>query len=320
MRSPQFPPGAEIVRTYARYDEHVRAFFTGAYHLLMIVGRPGLAKTHAFESHLSTASHLIRGWAAPLQVYMDIYRHRDHLLIFDDAETLWKKPGGRVLLRSLSEHKPKKLMQWTSTAPQLERNGVPQSFFTSSKVAIVANRFVFGEAEEYDAVLDRGHLIVFDPSPLEVHLHVSTWFWDQEIYDHIRERLHLIEHNSARMYLKAWERKRASGDWRKLIEVAYCMDSTRRVVMALESDPSLRTVADRVKKFKEQTGASRATYFNIKRELAGAGGQLPFQRLEVPPRQLRAKPPEDRTEEEVDVEEAPTFHEDGLTGPGAEIR
>jgi hypothetical protein len=316
MRNPQFPPGAEIVRTYARYDQYVRAFFEDAYHLLMIVGRPGLAKSHAFESRLGTASHLIRGWAAPLQVYMDIYRHRDRLLVFDDAETLWKKSGGRVLLRSLSEHKPKKLMQWTSTTPELKRNSVPQSFRTASKVAIIANRFVFGKDEEFDAVLDRGHLIVFDPSALEVHLHVSTWFWDQEIYDYVGERLHLIEHNSARMYLKAWERKKAGGDWRKLIEQAYCMDTTRRVVMALENDPALSTVADRVKKFMEQTGASRATYFNIKRELAGADGQLPFQRLEAPPRQLRAKPPED--EEEV-AEEAPTLHENCLTGPGAQI-
>lgn len=61
-------------------------------------------------------------------------------------------------------------------------------------------------------MLDRGHLIYFDPTPLEVHTRVGDWFWDQQIYDHIGERLHLFSESSARIYLKAWKRKQAHGN------------------------------------------------------------------------------------------------------------
>jgi hypothetical protein len=147
---------------------------------------------------------------APLQAYIDAYVHRNKLLIFDDAEVLWKRPGGRILLRSLCEHKPQKLLQWTSTTRELSNAGIPKSFETSSRVAIVANRFIFGDADECQAILDRGHLIYFNPTPLEVHQQVGEWFWDQAIYDHIGNHIHLLKDISVRLYLKSWECTRPS--------------------------------------------------------------------------------------------------------------
>ncbi|MCA9068443.1 MAG: hypothetical protein KDA84_05950 [Planctomycetaceae bacterium] len=128
-------------------------------------------------------------------------------MIFDDAEVLWKRPGGRILIRSLTEHRPQKLFQWKSTTKDLKKAGVPQSFHTTSKIAIIANRFSFGSEEEREAVLDHGHLVLFDPLPLEIHQRIGDWFWCQEIYDYLGERLHMLDNLSARTYIKAWERK-----------------------------------------------------------------------------------------------------------------
>ena len=36
--------------------------------------------------------------------------------------------------------------------------------------------------ENVSAVLDRGHVVLFDPSAREVHLRAG-WFWDQEVFD-----------------------------------------------------------------------------------------------------------------------------------------
>jgi len=300
MRSPKIPEGAEVVRTFLQYEELVAAYFQGRYQLLIVIGRPGLMKSHAFETRLGPTSHLIKGWAAPLQAYMESYWHRNKLLIFDDSEVLWKRPGGRVLMRSLCEHKLQKLVQWISTTPALVKAGVPQSFLTSSKLALIANRFVFGDVEEYYAIVDRGHLVYFDPPPVEVHQQVAEWFWDQQIYNHVGERLHLLDNISARLYIKCWERKQAGGDWRKLIEEAYCRDSNFRIVQAFEVDPAFKTVEDRVRRFIEQTGACRATYFNIKRELTENDRLTAFKKLDVPVRELRGEPPaEPNLEEEV---------------------
>ena len=69
MRSPKIPEGAEVVRTFPQYNEHVAAYFQGRYQLLIVIGRPGLMKSHAFETRLGPTSHLIKGWVAPLQSY-----------------------------------------------------------------------------------------------------------------------------------------------------------------------------------------------------------------------------------------------------------
>jgi hypothetical protein len=293
MRTPKIPDGAEIIRTYQEYGEFVDGFFDGHYHLLIVMGRPGISKTTEFEHRTDGNSHLIKGWVAPMQAYFDAFRHRNKLLIFDDAEVLWKRPGGRILLRALCEHKPVKTVQWTSTAKELKREGVPQQFNTSSKVAIIANQLSIGGEAEREAVLDRGHLVYFDPTPLEVHSRAADWYWDQQIYDYVGERLHVLNELSARIYLKAWERKRAKGNWKKLIEEQFCHDKAKLLVQGLEVDPDCKTVEQRVAKFVEQTSLSRATYFNLKRSLKNDDQLMPLYRIAVPQRNLRATPPND---------------------------
>ena len=100
MRKTKLPAGAEVVRTYIEYAQHIEAFFQRHYHLLIIVGRPGLSKSHQFENRIDSRSHLIHGWTAPLQAYIEAYYHRNKLLVFDDAETLWARYG-RMLVAAI---------------------------------------------------------------------------------------------------------------------------------------------------------------------------------------------------------------------------
>ena len=266
MRSPTIPPEAEVIRTFAEYRKLVEAFYTARYNLLIIVGRPGLSKSHMFEKRLdSSRAFLLRGYHTPFKVYQNLWEHRHKLIILDDAEAIWKNKIGRVLLRSLSEHKLKKLVQWESAAKQLEKLGIPTSFSTASKCAFICNKFVFGEAEEYEAILDRSHLVYFDPLPVEIHKNVGRWFWDQKIYDHIGGRLDLVKDLSARTYLKAWERMRAGGNWKKLIDTVYCHDATMRLVKELDVKSCKKM--EKVKQFVRETDMSAATYYLYRAQL-----------------------------------------------------
>lgn len=68
----------------------------------------------------------------------------------------------------------------------------------------------------------------------------------------------------------------------------------------METDPTCPTVEDKVRKFIEYTQNSRATYFNIKRELRESNQLQAFEKLEIPRRQLQGTPPlEPDLEEEV---------------------
>lgn len=295
MRSPTIPSEAEVVRTFAEYATLVGAFYDARYNLLIIVGRPGLSKSYTFEVRLDPRrAHLLRGYGTPFKVYCQLWEHRHKLIILDDAEVLWKNTIGRVLLRALSEHKARKLVQWESASKELEKLCIPSSFHTASRCAFVCNRFVFGEAEEYEAILDRAHLVYFDPTPVEIHKDVGQWFWCQEIYDWIGGRLDLVKGLSARTYLRAWERMRAGGDWKKLIDTVYCHDATMRLVKDLQTKSGPKM--NKVKQFIKETGMSAATYYIYRAQLESDGqlGEPPS-----PPKiRLSGKAPE-----EVDIDE-----------------
>src|SRR5207249_3818093 len=109
-----------------------------------------------------------------------------------------------------------KTVAWHTDAKTLDRERIPRQFTTESRVLIIANewRTLSGNVA---AVEDRGHVILFRPTALEVHLRTALWFWDQEIFDFIGERLHLIAEPLMRAYVGAHELKRAGLDWRRIL-------------------------------------------------------------------------------------------------------
>ncbi|MEI8194727.1 MAG: hypothetical protein WCI73_02340 [Phycisphaerae bacterium] len=298
-----YPPGAQIVWSYREYDAIVDAFFAGHFELLVVLGSPGLAKSVSFAKRKSTVSHLINGWATPFEVYCQCFVHRHKYLIFDDSETLWEKRAGRLLIRSLCETKPYKTVAWASATPLLNKAGVPQNFETSSRVALIANRFSFGSAAETAAILDRAYVIVLDLPPEEIHRYVSEWFWDQEIFDYFGLRLQTLARPSVRSYVRAWELKNAGQDWRQMIDTTLLHDDKARWVQALEFDSKFPTVKAKEAEFIRQTGACHATYFNLRRALKAKGQFTPPQERDAPRYILTGEPP-DRPDVHLEVDKA----------------
>jgi hypothetical protein len=261
MRSPEIPPGAEIIKTFAEYRKMVDAFYRKAFNLLVIVGKPGLSKSKEFELRLKKGeSYRIKGHATPYHTYKELWWHKHELVVIDDGELLWKEKDGRILLRSLTEAETYKEVFWASANKDLAKLGIPTSFRTRSKVAVICNKFVFGKADEYEAIMDRAQMVYFDPTPLEVHTNTADWFWDQEIFDYVGNRLSVITNLTARTYIRALERKTAGMDWRKLIDEVYCYNFAVALVQELETSdlPKLQRIAT----FKTKTGMSQATYYN----------------------------------------------------------
>ncbi|MEI8372583.1 MAG: hypothetical protein WCJ35_07090 [Planctomycetota bacterium] len=300
MNSKTIPADAEIIDTYDALREFRDAFFAATMYFLLIIGRHGLSKSHMFEERCRpyhdrdgneiNVAHYVKGNVTPVEAYRLAYEHRNKLLIFDDAERLWANPNGRFLLRDLTENRPTKTVSWRVDNKVLARDGIPKQFDTTSRVCLIMNRFAFGDAAEYDAIADRGHLIYFDPPPAEVHRNSASWYWDQEIHNYIGQHLNLIDCDklSARTYVKAYER-RQKGDWQEFLARRYFSQAAEQWVVALENDPRYRTVAQKVEEFQRRTGFQRATYYNAKRQLR-ADGQLETTR--VPRYVLNTRPPE----------------------------
>ena len=301
MRSKTIPADAEVLRTFDEFRGFRDSFFNAELYFLLVVGRQGLAKSWEFEERCRprkdhdgtefSVAHYIKGNVTPVEAYRLAYQHRNKLLIYDDGERLWADSTGRYLVRDLTECKPWKCASWRTANKDLERRRIPKSFLTSSRVCFIMNRFAFGDAHEYDAIVDRGHFALLRSDATWKSTRIpALWFWNQEIFDFVGEHLPIIDPDklSSRAYVKAYERI-AKGDWKEFIARRYFTQSGEQWVLALESNPKYKSVDERVAEFVKRTGLSRSTYFNFKKSLKADGQLSP---LDVPKFTLTGKPPE----------------------------
>jgi len=246
--------------TYQELRRFGEAFAEGHLRLLILLGPPGIGKSQTLREWTSNTSSWIAGNASPFGIYVECYRHRNEPIVLDDVDGLARDRQGIRLLKALCQTDQEKTVCWHTLTHALEQQGVPQSFKTTSQVAILANTWAF--SEDVRALEDRGHVVVFDPPPLEIHRQASEWFWEQEIYDFVAEHLHVMDQHSLRTYVTAWERKQAGLPWHSAV-LDRCLTGPAREVAKLKSDPRYTSEEERARAFVAAGFGCRATYFNL---------------------------------------------------------
>src|SRR5262249_13133125 len=159
----------------------------------------------------------------------------------------------------LCQTEPRKILSWHTATPILKRRRVPTQFTTTSPVALVGNDWKTLNAD-VAALEDRGHFVLFEPNALEVHRQAAAWFWDQEIFDFVADRLHLICQHSLRTSRQAWELKQAGLDWRQAVLHRF-LTGPALAVARLKANPAYASEAARVRAFVQSGAGCRATYF-----------------------------------------------------------
>jgi hypothetical protein len=207
MKQDQPSGGAVQITTYDALDRYLRAFAGGKFNLIVLVGAPGIQKSRVARDALPDACW-IEGHATPLGIYMRLWEHRDEPVIIDDVDSLYADKAAVRMLKALCQTERRKTVAWESSTQILTREGIPRRFTTSSQVMIIANAWKSLNVH-VTALEDRGHLLHFERSVVEVHIRVADWFWDQEIFDWIGAHLHLVQRPSMRLYRAAWELKEA---------------------------------------------------------------------------------------------------------------
>jgi hypothetical protein len=263
--SAKMPPHAIRVSTYAELGAYVRAFAAGHLQLLLLFGPPGVGKSRCLRQALGRRAGWLSGQATPLGIYLEAYAYRHQPLVLDDVDGLYADRSGIRLLKALCQSEPVKTLGWHTATPILELRDVPQQFTTTSQVALVGNDWKTLNAD-VAALEDRGHVLFFEPTALEVHCQAAGWFWDQEIFDFVATHLHLIAQHSLRVYRQAWELKRAGLDWRRAV-LSRCLAGPALLVARLKADPSFPSEAARVHAFIAAGAGCRATYFHQARKL-----------------------------------------------------
>lgn len=236
----------------------------GRFRLLVVISAAGLQKSRNMRAAVGEEVAWISGHNSALGLYRDAWHNRDRDLVLDDVDGL--SSTGVHLLKSLCQTDIVKTLTWNTASQILAAEGIPRRFTTRSRIAIIANEWEFINTH-VAALTDRGHLVFFEPTPLETHLRTADWFYDQEVFDFIGARLHLFRDLSMRLYVKAFEAKKAGLDWRHEV-LSRCLTGPALLVARLKADPNFATEEDRVKAFTAQGGGCRATYFNHAKELA----------------------------------------------------
>ena len=270
-RRRQAPRKALRVTTYERLKEYLGAFAQGHFHLLILVGAGGLAKSRSVRAVLDGKGCWIEGNATPFGMYVKLFRHRDEFVVIDDVDALYADRSGVRLLKCLCQTEEEKAVAWHSDARSLERQRIPREFTTKSRVVILSNDWQTLN-KNVAALQDRGHVLHFEPAALEVHKEAGRWFDDEEIYRWFGENLHRVREPSLRHYVRARELKAAGMDWTAVLAAE---DQNRRARLAaelLESNAYANTAA-RVQAFVEQGGGCRATFFNYRRRLGAGNGR-----------------------------------------------
>ena len=259
------PEGAIMIRTYEELTKFVRAFSSGHLNLLIIVGRAGVAKSQTVRQSVGAGTCWIEGNATAFGIYTKLYRYRDQLLVIDDVDSLYSDRAAVRLLKCICQTDPVKSVAWNTAAVGGGSEDIPRDFQTSSRVCIIANDWKTLDANTA-AVQDRGHLVIFDPTPEEVHRQVAEWFWDADVFAWLGEHLHLIPNLSMRHYVRATELKKSNLDWVRII-LADALSEKLLLLAKLRADTSFKEERDRVAAFRELGGGGKTTYFKLKKEL-----------------------------------------------------
>ena len=285
MKKSNNPPKQHlVVRYYDLLDKIIQGFAQGHLGLLILTGPPGVGKSHAVKAALGPSACVIEGNATAFGAYVRLYKAVDLPVLIDDVDSLESNGDMVRLLKCVCQSSPTKTVSWNSDARRLAQRGVPSQFETRSNVAIIANDWRQSN-QNVMALEDRGHLIHFAPSAVEVHRKVATWFWDQEVLDFFGERLQLIHQPSFRHYIAAAELKAAGLIW-KDFALGRLLTGKLLAIAQLKASSRYQTEEERVQAFIDAGHGCRATYFNLAKKLPPP--------IEPPPLKVRGTSPEAR--------------------------
>jgi len=277
--------GAIVVREYEKLRRFAESWAAGHFNLVVLVGRGGLGKSKAVKNAVGKQALWIRGTASAFGMYQSLYKHRGQPIVIDDVDKIYNDANSVRLLKCVCETDKFKHVSWHTGAAGAGKE-IPKDFETTSKVMIIANDWSRLN-ENISALETRGHLLKFEPSLVEIHQKAAEFFWDQELYDAIGERLHLLPELNLRTYSHAWELKSAGMEWLDILH-REGYDERTIVVAKLLADKNLLTDSQRIARFREFCGGGRSTYYRYKKSIQPAGTK----HILAPPTRLKkfAKP------------------------------
>ena len=284
-RQKPLPSHCLAVQTYAELRSLLTAFSKGAYELICVLGGPGLGKSEMIRRIMQQAVGangwgLIKGKHTPLDLYERLYRYHSRPVVLDDLDDLLRKTDNVMMLKCVCDSMPVKRVEWGSNHAVFHSE-LPKSFQSISRVCLISNDWNALD-RDIGALHDRGVVLNFQPSAVEVHRELAEagWFEDEEVFNFVGRHRYLVAEPSFRFYKTAAAHKGAGLDWRDLTlrSIESATDPKLLLVAKLLADSKYDAVPSperaRVQAFGKLGGGSKATYYRCKEELLSRRGKL----------------------------------------------
>lgn len=253
------------VKDYEGLDRYAAFFASGAIPIMVVYGSTGVGKSTAIQKAIPDAKVIVGAMTA-LGLYEAVFRAENAPLILDDIDGIYRDPRAIRLLKAICQTEKERRVSWASASNYLSKNGLPTDFLTSSSICIIANEWHESD-RNVQAVVDRGILLEFDPSPQAVHEQAANWFGDREVYEYIGTLLPFIRRPSFRIYITASKLREGGFDWRSEIRNVWGISDEIAAVIEILADPRFTSEKARVAAFTERTGVSRPTWYRLRRAL-----------------------------------------------------
>ncbi|KXB05598.1 hypothetical protein AKJ50_00500 [candidate division MSBL1 archaeon SCGC-AAA382A13] len=271
--------GKDVKEYYTQLRAYVKATVKGGSDSLILFSRPGLGKSFQTLSVLKELGlkkgidyEVISGYSTPLELYHKLYQNRKKIIVLDDVDGITSSRKALSLLQAVTwSVNGERIVNYETTSDKLE---APSQFQFEGSIIICLNRE--SSLPELEALRSRSIFHRLELTYQELVNGIFPEIAEKELDGNAEEVVNFIQENSnpaseieIRDLVKSIQLfNYADGNganWKELIEGIIDTDKELNLVWNLMNNGS--TTKENVKRFREETGKSRATYFNKKKEL-----------------------------------------------------
>jgi hypothetical protein len=255
------------VTDYATLGKTIKAFAANdGLNMLFIVGRHGQAKTRHIQDAIGPRSLWFEGQVSAFGLYRELYFNaHTEFVVMDDVNTVRNDDNLVRLMKCLCQTEPIKEVAWHTTNHLMMAEDIPQHFKTRARVCFIVNEGRNANPH-FAALMDRGLVIHFTPSPQTVLAEAKKWFKSKDVIKFVEQHIRYIPVLSMRDMLHAEKMRQHKLEWQKALAESLGIKDLL-VVERLLNDRGYATDEKRIKAFADETGLSRTTWFQLAKRL-----------------------------------------------------
>jgi len=248
------------IQKYKLLEESLTAIKSKAINLLVLKGEAGFGKTFTTLKYADAKKlnyKFINTYATPLSFYKILYENRNkHVVIFDDLQSM-NDPKIKAIFKAScwQSLKNKRVINYYSTSPVLEKEGLPDSFEFRASIILIFNEDVSG----FEPIIDRGVQINFNFS-FDEKIKIFESFQkdaniDKEVIEYVKKNCNASTNMlSLRTLITLSKLKKAGHDFKLFAEEM------------LKKNQDLSDLIEmNVKEWCDETGRSKRTYYRHKK-------------------------------------------------------